>query len=224
MASRPLRHIGCTLMTASGPPCRPGSTLATASEPCCRSGSMVVTPFGPLRQTGTTLATASAPSRRIGNTLVTASGPLRHIGAGQLLRFSTGNRDFSVLKTPSFIMATLLPVSRRRSLPPPQRGGHHSARRWPVLRPTPGSRSRNKSYPEWGCIAAASRSSAPTHAPKSAAPASPFAQCKVEVIKHRDRPVYGTQFHPEIYDDAHPHGKILLQNLFRIADTCCSRK
>ncbi|MCX7823966.1 MAG: gamma-glutamyl-gamma-aminobutyrate hydrolase family protein [Verrucomicrobiae bacterium] len=43
------------------------------------------------------------------------------------------------------------------------------------------------------------------------------AECKVQVIKHRHRPVYGTQFHPEIYDDEHPHGKILLQNFFRIA-------
>ncbi|MBI5820801.1 MAG: hypothetical protein HZA88_17675 [Verrucomicrobia bacterium] len=43
------------------------------------------------------------------------------------------------------------------------------------------------------------------------------AECKVQVIKHRDRPVYGTQFHPEIYDDEHPHGKLLLQNFFRIA-------
>jgi len=43
------------------------------------------------------------------------------------------------------------------------------------------------------------------------------AECKVQVIKHRDRPLYGTQFHPEIYDDEHPHGKTLLQNFFRIA-------
>ncbi|MBM3891710.1 MAG: hypothetical protein FJ388_21560, partial [Verrucomicrobia bacterium] len=42
-------------------------------------------------------------------------------------------------------------------------------------------------------------------------------ECKVQVIRHRNRPVYGTQFHPEIYDDKHPHGKILLQNFFRIA-------
>jgi GMP synthase (glutamine-hydrolysing) len=43
------------------------------------------------------------------------------------------------------------------------------------------------------------------------------AECKVQMIRHRDRPVYGTQFHPEIYDDEHPHGKTLLQNFFRLA-------
>ncbi len=42
-------------------------------------------------------------------------------------------------------------------------------------------------------------------------------ECRVQVIKHRDRPVYGTQFHPETYDDEHPHGKTLLQNFFRLA-------
>ena len=42
-------------------------------------------------------------------------------------------------------------------------------------------------------------------------------ECKVQIIKHRDRPVYGTQFHPEIYDNEHPHGKILLRNFFRLA-------
>jgi GMP synthase (glutamine-hydrolysing) len=41
--------------------------------------------------------------------------------------------------------------------------------------------------------------------------------CRVQAIKHRDRPVYGLQFHPELYDDAHPHGRMLLQNFFRLA-------
>jgi GMP synthase (glutamine-hydrolysing) len=43
------------------------------------------------------------------------------------------------------------------------------------------------------------------------------AECRVQAIKHKTRPVYGTQFHPEIYDWAHPHGRILLANFFRIA-------
>ena len=42
-------------------------------------------------------------------------------------------------------------------------------------------------------------------------------ECKVQMIKHKTRCVYGTQFHPEIYDDVHPHGKVLLENFFRIA-------
>jgi GMP synthase-like glutamine amidotransferase len=41
--------------------------------------------------------------------------------------------------------------------------------------------------------------------------------CRVQVIKHRTRLVYGTQFHPEAYDNGHPDGKRLLQNFFRVA-------
>lgn len=43
------------------------------------------------------------------------------------------------------------------------------------------------------------------------------AECKVQVIKHHDRLLYGTQFHPEAYDDAHPDGRTLLENFFRLA-------
>ena len=42
-------------------------------------------------------------------------------------------------------------------------------------------------------------------------------ECKVQVIKHKERPLYGTQFHPEMYDDEHPDGKTLIRNFFRIA-------
>jgi GMP synthase (glutamine-hydrolysing) len=43
------------------------------------------------------------------------------------------------------------------------------------------------------------------------------AECKVQVIKHKTRLVYGTQFHPEAYDDEHPDGKVLLQTFFKLA-------
>lgn len=42
-------------------------------------------------------------------------------------------------------------------------------------------------------------------------------ECRVQVIKHKTRPGYGTQFHPEMWDDAHPHGRILLENFLHIA-------
>lgn len=42
-------------------------------------------------------------------------------------------------------------------------------------------------------------------------------ECRVQAIKRRDRPVYGTQFHSECYDDDHPDGRLVLQNFFRIA-------
>jgi len=41
--------------------------------------------------------------------------------------------------------------------------------------------------------------------------------CRVQVIKHKTRLIYGTQFHPEAYDNDHPDGKRILQNFFRIA-------
>ena len=43
------------------------------------------------------------------------------------------------------------------------------------------------------------------------------AECKIEIAKHRDKPLYGTQFHPEAYDDQHLDGRKLLENFFRIA-------
>ena len=41
--------------------------------------------------------------------------------------------------------------------------------------------------------------------------------CKVQVFKHRDRPVYGVQFDPTRYDEAHPDGKTILLNFLRMA-------
>jgi len=41
--------------------------------------------------------------------------------------------------------------------------------------------------------------------------------CRVQAIKHKTKPLYATQFHPEAYEDGHMDGKRLLQNFFRIA-------
>jgi GMP synthase (glutamine-hydrolysing) len=41
--------------------------------------------------------------------------------------------------------------------------------------------------------------------------------CRVQAIRHKTKPLYATQFHPEAYDDEHPDGKRLLQNFFRLA-------
>jgi len=41
-------------------------------------------------------------------------------------------------------------------------------------------------------------------------------ECRIQVIKHRSRLLYGTQFHPEAYDEEHSDGKIILQNFFRL--------
>jgi len=41
--------------------------------------------------------------------------------------------------------------------------------------------------------------------------------CRVQAIRHRDRLLYGVQFHPEQYDASHPDGGTLLRNFFRLA-------
>ncbi len=41
--------------------------------------------------------------------------------------------------------------------------------------------------------------------------------CRVQAIAHKDAPLFGTQFHPELYDDAHPDGRRILENFFQIA-------
>lgn len=43
------------------------------------------------------------------------------------------------------------------------------------------------------------------------------ATCRVQAIKHESRLVYGTQFHPEMYDEEHQDGRTLLTNFFRLA-------
>jgi len=42
-------------------------------------------------------------------------------------------------------------------------------------------------------------------------------ECEVQVMRHKDCLIYGTQFHPEVYEDRYPDGRTLLANFFRIA-------
>ncbi len=41
--------------------------------------------------------------------------------------------------------------------------------------------------------------------------------CRVQAFRHRDKPVYGTQFHPEHHTDAYPDGAKVLRNFFAFA-------
>jgi GMP synthase (glutamine-hydrolysing) len=43
------------------------------------------------------------------------------------------------------------------------------------------------------------------------------ARCRVQAYRHRDKPLYGTQFHPEKTEEAYPDGKRVLENFFGIA-------
>ncbi|MCX8182985.1 MAG: hypothetical protein N3F08_00990 [Crenarchaeota archaeon] len=42
-------------------------------------------------------------------------------------------------------------------------------------------------------------------------------ECRIQVMKHRERPLYGVQFHPQIFDEEHPDGRKILENFFKIA-------
>ncbi|MCL4298573.1 MAG: gamma-glutamyl-gamma-aminobutyrate hydrolase family protein [Anaerolineae bacterium] len=42
--------------------------------------------------------------------------------------------------------------------------------------------------------------------------------CRVQAIAHTDRPLFGVQFHPEEYDQAHPDGRRLLENFLRMVN------
>ena len=41
--------------------------------------------------------------------------------------------------------------------------------------------------------------------------------CHVQAFKHESRLLYGVQFHPEMYGEEHPAGRVLLKNFFRMA-------
>lgn len=41
--------------------------------------------------------------------------------------------------------------------------------------------------------------------------------CDIQAMKHRDKCIYGVQFHPENWTEPYPAGKRLLENFFRIA-------
>jgi GMP synthase-like glutamine amidotransferase len=42
-------------------------------------------------------------------------------------------------------------------------------------------------------------------------------ECRIQVIKHVEKMVYGTQFHPERYTEEQPDGRRLLINFFKLA-------
>jgi GMP synthase (glutamine-hydrolysing) len=41
--------------------------------------------------------------------------------------------------------------------------------------------------------------------------------CRVQALAHGSAPLFGVQFHPESYDEAHPDGRKILENFFRLA-------
>ena len=43
--------------------------------------------------------------------------------------------------------------------------------------------------------------------------------CQVQAFRHRTKPIYGTQFHPEAFSEAYRDGATVLQNFFAVART-----
>jgi GMP synthase (glutamine-hydrolysing) len=40
--------------------------------------------------------------------------------------------------------------------------------------------------------------------------------CNIQAMEHAERPVFGVQFHPELFDEAHPDGQKVLDNFLRM--------
>ena len=40
--------------------------------------------------------------------------------------------------------------------------------------------------------------------------------CRIQAMRHTSRPVFSVQFHPELFDHAHPHGQRILENFLEL--------
>lgn len=38
----------------------------------------------------------------------------------------------------------------------------------------------------------------------------------IQAMQHTSRPLFGVQFHPELFDSEHPHGRIILENFLKL--------
>jgi len=39
---------------------------------------------------------------------------------------------------------------------------------------------------------------------------------EIQAMQHASLPLYGVQFHPELFDDEHLHGRIILENFLKL--------
>jgi GMP synthase (glutamine-hydrolysing) len=40
--------------------------------------------------------------------------------------------------------------------------------------------------------------------------------CRIEAMQHVSRPLFSVQFHPELFDEEHPHGKSIMENFLSL--------
>ena len=38
----------------------------------------------------------------------------------------------------------------------------------------------------------------------------------IQAMQHESRPLFGVQFHPELFDEEHPHGRMMLENFLKL--------
>ena len=42
--------------------------------------------------------------------------------------------------------------------------------------------------------------------------------CPIQAMEHTDRPLFGVQFHPELFDNSHPDGRKVIENFLKVGD------
>jgi GMP synthase (glutamine-hydrolysing) len=42
------------------------------------------------------------------------------------------------------------------------------------------------------------------------------ATCRIQAMQHRSRQLFSVQFHPELFDEEHPHGKRIVENFLSL--------
>ena len=40
--------------------------------------------------------------------------------------------------------------------------------------------------------------------------------CAIQAMEHKERPIFGVQFHPELFNDDHPEGRQILENFLQL--------
>jgi GMP synthase (glutamine-hydrolysing) len=40
--------------------------------------------------------------------------------------------------------------------------------------------------------------------------------CAIQAMQHTERPVFGVQFHPELFDEAYPQGRVVVENFLNL--------
>lgn len=47
-------------------------------------------------------------------------------------------------------------------------------------------------------------------------------RCKIQLLSHKTKPLFGCEFHPEMFTEEHPHGKQILLNFFNFVKSYTS--